>query len=101
MTIDWTQSAIELERQIRALYPVPAAVTRLNDQPIKIFAAALAGEYHAAAPGDIVSASDGGITVRCGTGALNITELQRAGSRRMSAAELLRGYKLPRGARFS
>lgn len=100
-TIDWTKTANEIERQVRALYPTPAAVTNLNDQPMKILGAVLGSARHAATPGEIVQAAERGIEVCCGAGTIIITHLQRAGSRRMSAAELLRGYKLPEGARFT
>jgi methionyl-tRNA formyltransferase len=41
-----------------------------------------------------------GLIVGCGEGALEILELQRAGGRRISAPEFLRGHPLPAGARF-
>jgi len=54
----------------------------------------------AAAPGEIVAAADGAITVACGQGALALLELQRPGGRRMTAAEFLRGRPPAPGARF-
>ena len=42
----------------------------------------------------------GGIDVQCGDGVLRLTELQRAGGRRMHTVDFLRGYKLSPGDRF-
>ncbi len=54
----------------------------------------------AAAAGEIVGIDGGALTVACGEGRLALTELQRAGGRRLPAAEFLRGRPVPLGARF-
>ena len=41
-----------------------------------------------------------GVRIACGQGALCVTELQRAGGRRLPATEFLRGFPLSAGQRF-
>ena len=98
-TIDWGAEAQMIDRQVRALDPVPGAQTQLAGERIKIWKGApLAGRF--GPPGGIVRADAAGIIVACGDGALMITELQRAGGKRMSAAAFLAGHRLATGARF-
>ncbi len=77
--IDWTQSAAAIERKIRAFNPAPACTAVLNGEIVKVWQAQLAPRDDALA----MQAGDGAV--------LYLTELQRAGGRRMSAAEYLRG----------
>ncbi len=51
-------------------------------------------------PGTILAVGDDGVTVACGQGALRFTELQRAGGKRLPAAQFLRGFPLVAGQRF-
>jgi methionyl-tRNA formyltransferase len=94
--IDWREDAAAIDRRIRAFNPAPGAETRLAGQPLKIWSASpVPGTGD---PGAILAASGAGIVIACGTGALKVTELQRAGSRRMKADEFLRGSALAPGA---
>lgn len=93
--IDWNKSAWEIHNQIRALIPWPAASTDLlPGQTIKVFASQVGGET-GKAPGTILEAGKSGIAVACGDGkVLYLTELQVPGSRRMAAADYLRGHPI-------
>jgi len=91
--LDWTRSAAELERAVRAFRPSPGAFTELDGAPLKIWRAELAEGR--GAPGTVV-ADD--LTVACGDGALRLLELQRAGGRRVGAEEFLRGRPLGAGS---
>jgi methionyl-tRNA formyltransferase len=51
-------------------------------------------------PGAVLSAQEE-VVIACGEKALAVSELQRAGGRRLSAGEFLRGHPLPAGARFA
>ena len=96
--LDWTQAASALERAVRAFRPAPGAYGLLAGEPVKIWRARVAavdGE-----PGNVLQAEDD-IVVACGEQALAVSELQRAGGRRLNAREFLRGYRLSPGARFS
>jgi methionyl-tRNA formyltransferase len=93
--IDWTRSAEEVDRQIRGLSPFPGAWTEAGGARLKLLRSVLAeGE---GAPGEVL---DDRLTVACGTGAIRVTELQRPGRAAAPAAEVLRGFALPRGARL-
>jgi methionyl-tRNA formyltransferase len=54
-----------------------------------------------AAPGTVLSADAQGLCVACGDGALRITQLQRPGGKRISAADFLRGFALQPGQLLS
>jgi methionyl-tRNA formyltransferase len=54
-----------------------------------------------AAPGTIVSADASGVRIACGEGVLCVTELQRAGGKRLNAADFLRGFALTPGQCFA
>lgn len=99
--LDWTRSAIELSRQIRAFNPFPVAQTELQGDICRVWMAQAAAENSAvaAAAGTIVGVEDG-ITVSCGSGQLHIEELQMPGGKRLSAREFQAGRALQVGTRF-
>jgi methionyl-tRNA formyltransferase len=96
--IDWTRSAAELERQVRAFNPFPGATARLRGTEIKIWRAAVAEA--AGEPGAVLALDPAALVVACGRGALRLEELQRAGGKRLPAREFLRGFALGAGERF-
>ncbi len=96
--IDWALPAAVIERRIRAFDPFPGASTLLAGEPIKCWRASLAAGH--GAPGEVLSAGEGGVVVACGEGALNLCELQRAGGKRLPAAAFLQGKPLVAGMRF-
>jgi methionyl-tRNA formyltransferase len=53
-----------------------------------------------AAPGTVCAAEPAGIVVACGSDGLRITELQRAGGKRLAVHAFLSGFRLARGARL-
>ena len=94
--IDWTRTAHDVHNHIRGLSPFPGAwfEVEINGKPerIKVLRATL-GEG-AGAPGTVL---DEHLTIACGTGAVRLVELQRAGKRPMAAEEFLRGAALRAG----
>jgi len=88
--IDWNRSAIELDRLIRAFTPWPGTSCLLNAQFVPKADAC-------PSPGAIVSADANGIVVSCGSGLLNLLEVQIEGGKRLSAADFLRGHPLQAG----
>lgn len=97
--LDWRLPAAEIERKVRAFNPFPGAATMLEGVPVKIWrAVAVPG---GAAPGTVLAADRHGIVVACGDGALCLGELQKAGGKRLSAAQFLSGNALSPGAVFS
>ncbi|HEV7576731.1 MAG TPA: methionyl-tRNA formyltransferase [Caldimonas sp.] len=97
-TIDWRAPAAEIERRLRAFDPVPGARSVLAGATITCWR----GDVRpgGGAPGEVVVVEDGALVVACGEGRLALTELQRAGGRRMGAEALLRGWKPAVGAVF-
>jgi methionyl-tRNA formyltransferase len=96
--LDWMQPASTLERAVRAFRPAPGAFAVLDNEPVKIWRARVV--ERSGEPGAVQPASDE-LVIACGEGALAVAELQRAGGRRLSAQEFLRGHRLPAGARFA
>ncbi len=94
--IDWSKSAAEIDCLIRGLSPSPGAFTEAKGERLKILAAEPAGGT--GAPGEIISDD---LTIACGEGALRIVKVQRAGGKAMMADELLKGFALPKGTRFT
>lgn len=94
--MDWSHPASRLHDQVRGLLPWPTASAELpNGDKVKVFTTVETEETTQNAPGTVLRADRAGIDVACGGGTvLRITELQAPGSRRMSAADYLRGHKL-------
>jgi methionyl-tRNA formyltransferase len=96
--IDWREPAAAIERKVRAFNPHPGASSGIGSVGLKIWrAGAIAAE---GAPGTILETGPGGIVVACGSGALRLLELQRAGGRRLEAAQFLAGFPLAAGERL-
>jgi methionyl-tRNA formyltransferase len=97
--IDWKRNAIDIERAVRAFNPVPGAHTKLDGAPLKIWSAQAVSDRHGF-PGEVIATSDDTIDIACGEGSLAVSELQRAGSRRLPARDFLLGYPLTAGTRL-
>ena len=88
--IDWSCSAREISTKVRAFNPFPVASTTLRGEVLRIWRArAMSSQGNR--PGQIIDAGSSGILVTCGSGSLLISELQRAGGKRLSAADFMRG----------
>jgi methionyl-tRNA formyltransferase len=97
--IDWRQPAGVIERRLRAFDPFPGASSALGDEDVKCWRGAVVDG--AGLPGQILAAGEQGITVACGTQALRLTELQRAGGKRLAAGPFLRGKAIGPGMTFA
>ncbi|AKA38957.1 methionyl-tRNA formyltransferase [Yersinia ruckeri] len=87
--LDWSLSAQQLERCIRAFNPWPVSYFVIDEQPVKVWQAQVLPAVEDVQPGTIVQADKQGIQVGTADGVLNITQLQPAGKKSMSAADLL------------
>ena len=87
--IDWSLSAAQLERCIRAFNPWPMSWLEIEGQPVKVWKASVIDTATNAAPGTILEANKQGIQVATGDGILNLLSLQPAGKKAMSAQDLL------------
>lgn len=94
--IDWRKDARTLSREVRAYNPFPVAQTGCKGETWRVWAAQ-AEAYGASRPGEVIRADREGILVGCGNGALRLTELQKAGGKRLLAAVFLAGNPLQPG----
>ena len=93
--IDWTRSAEDVDRQIRGLSPFPGAWTYVGETRVKCLMSEVAAGQ--GAPGAVL---DDALTVACGTGAVRLLSLQRAGKAAQDAETFLRGMPLPAGTKL-
>ena len=99
-SIDWRQDAARIARRVRAFDPFPGASTALGTDAIKVWRCEIDSRLRLLdkREGQILHIDDDGITVACGEGtALRLTVLQRAGGKRLAAADFLRGFPLQPG----
>ncbi|MCW8901322.1 MAG: methionyl-tRNA formyltransferase [Gammaproteobacteria bacterium] len=102
--INWQNSAIEIERLIRAFNPWPVAYTQFEDKTLRIWQAqvlTLDSNIKAnSKPGTVISCDKKGIDVSCGEGTLRILNLQPSGSKAMDVAAFMNGHakQLPAGS---
>lgn len=101
--MDFTKSAVELERLIRGLNPWPSAYTHLHGKMLKVWEAdvipwqELSEEQKTAQPGMILAVEKDSFGVQTGEGALRLLTVQLEGKKRMDVAAFLRGYSLEEG----
>jgi methionyl-tRNA formyltransferase len=98
--VDWTGSAHEVGRHIRAYDPRPGAWGRVRGIEVKLFGARVAPRGTAHTAGEILSVDDVGMLVACGAGAVRVAVVQPAGKRRLSPAEWAHGRGVAVGDRF-
>ena len=96
--LDWTRPCVELERTVRALRPAPGAQSVWRGESVKIWRARCADAW--GEPGSVLGAGPEGVLIACGSGALAVTELQRAGGKRLAAPDFLHGCPIGLGERF-
>jgi methionyl-tRNA formyltransferase len=87
--INWAHPAAAIDRQIRGLSPFPGAWCEAGGERLKLLRSRVTES--SGPPGQILH----GLTIACGTGAIEVTEAQREGKRPAPATELLRGFALP------
>ena len=93
--LDWNKSARVLHNQVRGMNPWPVATCRVDGKVMKVFVSRV-GEETDAVPGTVVSNQP--LAVACGDGlTLILDEIQAEGSRRMMAADYLRGHPIAVG----
>lgn len=94
--LDWTHTATDLERAVRAFDPAPGAWFEAHAERVKLLAAEIVDET--GAPGDVL---DDRLTIACGAGALRATRVQRAGKPAMATRDLLNGWPIAAGTRLA
>lgn len=102
--IDWSQDALMIDRQIRALNPSPGATTTLDGEMFKIWLSENVSNQWSknveCVPGEIIEISDLGICVAGKNGVIRLLEIQKAGSKRVSATQFYKGNQIKLGQVF-
>jgi methionyl-tRNA formyltransferase len=100
--LDWQQPADLLARRVRAFDPAPGASFHRGDMVCKAWSATAvdATPWPSAEPGTVLAAGPTGVVVACGSGALQLRELQRPGGKRLGARDFLAGCAVTPGERL-
>lgn len=100
--LDWRLSAEQLARQVRAFNPFPGATAAVDGGgTLKVWQATVDALAGGGEPGVVLAADKHGVVVACGAGALRLSELQKAGGKRLPPAQFLAGTPLAAGSRFA
>ena len=90
--IDWSKTAQQVHNHVRGLHPWPVATMELKGQKFKVHATKIVeGKGN---PGEILGLNKTGLVIACGEGAVEVTQLQAEGGKRMSAPDYFRGHPL-------
>ncbi len=92
--IDFSKSAEQIERQIRAFDPWPGAFCSYGKQTLKIWQAQVLEDDGGETPGKILAVSDEGIDIACGDGVLRAQQIQLPGKKRVAVKDFLRGNRI-------
>jgi len=96
--IDWTKSAVSVERLVRGLNPWPSAYTKLNGKNLKIWECqVVSADASKGVCGEILEVTKDSMIVQTGEGALAVKALQLEGKKRMDAGAFLRGFSVETG----
>lgn len=91
--IDWQQTAVAIERQIRGFYPWPVAYTTLADQRLRIYQGKVLAENSDQPPGTIIGVAPSGLSVATGQGMLQLQRVQLPGGKPLAIKDLLNAYQ--------
>lgn len=98
--IDWSATAVQVDRRIRAFNPWPVAETRLAGEGLRLLRSRVVDAVaREAVPGTVLGLADDGLRIACGAGVVAVSELQRAGKRPVSARDFANAVRLA-GLRF-
>jgi methionyl-tRNA formyltransferase len=86
--IDWQKDAKVIDLKIRAFNPFPGATLLNGESVIKVWRSSLIDDRLHGEPGTIIDITQNGVQMACGKGSVLLTELQRAGGKKMSASQL-------------
>ena len=99
--VDWAQDAASIVRRIRAFDPFPGASSALDGETVKVWSAEAQAGTPSEAPGSVIAVTPSGIAVAAKNSIVTLTELQRAGGKRLRIADFLRGFDVKVGQVFA
>ena len=92
--LDFNLSADELAKRINAFNPFPGASANVNGTTVKLWHAKADMRQHNAKNGEVISANQDGVYIACADGVLCVSELQKAGGKKLNAKEFIKGFPL-------
>lgn len=92
--VDFGRTAQKLDRLVRAMNPWPVAWAQIRGETVRIWEAEPAEEGQKGQPGEILSLSEQGLLVACGSGALFLQSMQRPGGKVLSGLDFANGLRL-------
>lgn len=95
--LDFSKSAVELERLIRGLNPWPSAYTSLNGKTLKVWRADVIDKDTEGVLGEVVELTKDAMLIKTGKGILALKEIQLEGKKRMDVGSFLRGFSVEKG----
>ena len=98
--IAFSQTGRAVACAIRAYDPAPGAFSFLGEEKLKLFGARFLEEHPDVPAGTPVRADKNGLVVRCGDGCVCISEVQKAGGKKMPAEAFFRGHAALLSQRF-
>ena len=90
--IDWNKTARQVHDHVRGLHPWPVATMELKGRKFKVHATKVV--EGSGKPGEILGLTKTGLKIACGEGAVEVTQLQAEGGKRMAAPDYFRGHPL-------
>ncbi|MBK5253772.1 MAG: methionyl-tRNA formyltransferase [Peptostreptococcaceae bacterium] len=97
--VDFNDSAVNINRKIKAFSVWPGAFSKVEDKTYKFFEAKVSDEETDGENGTIISC-DKTINIKCGKGTIQIMEIQAEGKKRMPVSEFIKGNSLKPGMKF-
>jgi methionyl-tRNA formyltransferase len=92
--INWTKSAVEIDRTIRAYNPWPAAFTTKNGKPVRFFMSSAIESTRSGQIGEVVAESKQGIEIITGEGSVLISRLQMPNAKQLDVSDFINGKSL-------
>jgi len=99
--LDWNQPAQSVRNRVRALNPKPGAVAVIQGREVKVWRASVVDGDPSAEPGTVIAVCKAGPAVQACGGAVLLEEVQPAGGKRMSGADLARGWRIHAGEKLA
>jgi methionyl-tRNA formyltransferase len=96
-SINWSESAVAIDRKIRAFNPWPVAQFTLDGQMLRVWGAAVAADRSDRPAGEVLAASEQGIDVATGDGVLRLLQLQAPGRKPVHVRDFLNSRALAVG----